>query len=292
MIHRVLVPLDGSEVSESVLAHLPRLLRNADAEVILLRADYPPPVESYVSITDAVLDVARHYLEGVRARLAAQGFRVRTVARVSSAAGAILQVVREQKVSHVAMATHGRTGFKRLLLGSVAERVIRASPVPVIVVRPGLPPAAPPRNLLVPLDGTDFSSAVLPEAMDLSRRFGARVVLLHVLERVEFGRFRRSSEPSRPDGRERGEERLRRASEWCRQRGIDTLPLLEEGSPPAVILNVCRFNAIDMIAMATHGRSGIPRLMAGSVTERVLRGAAVPVLVVRAAAAARRARTA
>jgi nucleotide-binding universal stress UspA family protein len=136
MIERIVVPLDGSALAEEILPQLKKVLYRADAEVVLVRAVIPPPVEDGVVIAEAPLGVAREYLRGVQDRLTQQGARVTTRTLLGSAAGVILDVAEEDEATMIAMATHGETGLKRLLLGSVAEQVLRNSPVPVLVTRP------------------------------------------------------------------------------------------------------------------------------------------------------------
>lgn len=273
MIRRILVPLDGTEAGESVLPHVLALVEKTGAEVILLRADQPLPVENYMPLYDAVVSAAQEYLEGVGRRLAAEGARARCVARIGGVPWTVAEVARQERVSLVAMATRARKGLGRLLIGTVAERVARQSPAPVLVVHATDRGGRPFRNILVPVDGTGIWSTVANPAVDLARLFESRILVLRVIPR--------GAEQRVPAERERAERDLREAAARFRARGISTFTLLEEGDPSEVILSVCRFNAIDMIAMATHGRSGIPRFLRGSVTERVVRGAPVPVLVAR-----------
>jgi nucleotide-binding universal stress UspA family protein len=188
----------------------------------------------------------------------------------------------------IAMATHGATGIKRILLGSVAEVILRKSPVPVFVVRPfwtekESPPesseAAPMRNLLVPVDGSDLAELAVPSALELARLFEARAILLRVLDES------RESDAAEVRG---AEEHLEAISRTFERRGIDTFVLVQKGDPVEEILKTVRFHHADLIVMTTHGRSGLSRLVTGSVTEQVLRRATVSLLVVRASKTRRR----
>lgn len=284
MLDKILVPLDGSVTAQAILPLLRRLLRRRDSEVLLLSVAPPPIAEAQVSMIDASLAASREYILGVKATLKEQGIRVRAEVRMGPPAGVILDMAEDEHVTLIAMATHGRTGLNRALMGSVAEQVLRKSPVPVFVVRPFwsyevLPPKTAPEKpyagILVPIDRSEISGAALGPAAELAELFGARLVLLHVLDVPKRGKA---------EGKLSDESLARAALEDQARtlKGIETAVVVDRGEPAKVILDNARFHGCDLIAMATHGRSGISRLVVGSVTEQVLRDAKVPVLIVRA----------
>ena len=282
MLERIIVPLDGSLTAEAVLPHVRRILHRQDSEIILVRAVVPAPVENSVLIADAATGAARSYVVGVQERMEREGVRVSSEVRVGSAVGVILDLADEKKATMIAMATHGASGLKRILLGSVAEVVLRKSPVPVFVVRPfwtseeGAPQqseTAPMKNLLVPVDGSDLAELAVPAALELARLFEARAILLRVLD---------DPKESTPAEVHEAEEHLDAISRTFERRGIDTFTLVQKGDAVEEILDAARFHHADLIVMTTHGRSGLSRLVTGSVTEQVLRRATVPLLVVRA----------
>lgn len=285
MIDRILVPLDGSRVAEQILPHLRRLLHRHDSEVILVRASVPPPMENGMLIADALLAAARDYLAGMTDLLRDQGVRARSVVRFGAPAGVILDVAEEERATMVALATHGETGLKRLLAGSVAEAVLKRCPVPVLVVRPFwsyelLPGRTdgeelqPLRNLLLPLDTLDAAELLLPPVTELAKLFDARVILMHVMTEAE--------QKDRDPGGRRAEQQSRLAGLASRleEEQIGTLVLLGKGDPAHEILEAAKSNDIDLIAMSTHAKSGLLRLFSSSVTERVLRESVCPMLVV------------
>jgi len=288
MLERIVVALDGSLTAEAVLPHVRRILRRQDSEIILVRAVVPPPVENAILIVDASLGAARAYIGGIQQRLEREGVRVSSEVRPGSAIGVILDVVDDRKATMVAMATHGASGLKRILLGSVAEAILRKSSVPVLVVRPfwtsrdempEVPESAPMRNLLLPVDGSDLAELAVPAALELARLYEARTILMRVLEETK--------EEDAAEVRE-AEEHLDAIARTFERRAVDTFLLVERGNPVDQILKAARFHHADLIVMTTHGRSGISRLVTGSVTEQVLRRAPVPLLVVRAKQARRR----
>jgi nucleotide-binding universal stress UspA family protein len=284
MLDRILVPLDGSPLSESVLPDVRRLLRRSDAEVILVRSEYPLLTNPYPGlVAESALGAVTSYLQGVADRLGEQGVRARTVADSGPAAEAILRAAQSERATLIALSTHGRTGAARVVMGSVAEQVLRGSPVPVLAVRM-IPDLAgefgptderrPFRNVLVPLDRSERALRALGPAADICRLFGARLLVLHVLE----------SE----NDRETGEAYLRAVEARAASQGLAVTSLVDRGDAVEEILDVARFHDIDLVVMATHGRRGLSRLTTGSVTEGVLRRSAVPVLVTRTADSASR----
>lgn len=287
MIDRILVPLDGSRVAEQILPHLRRLLHRHDSEVILVRAAVPPPIENGMLVADALLAAARDYLAETQDHLRDQGVRVRSVVRVGSPAGVILDVAEDERATMIALATHGETGLKRLLAGSVAEAVIKRSPVPVLVVRPFwsyelLPGRTdgeelqPMRNLLLPLHRPEEAEHLLPPVTELARLFEANIVLLHVMNEEEL----KSGDPAAR--RAEDEAQLAHLVSRLAEEKIQAQAIVGKGDPARQILEASRIHDIDLIAMSTHGKSGILRLFSSTITEKVLRESTCPMLVVHA----------
>jgi nucleotide-binding universal stress UspA family protein len=269
VFERMLLPLDGSAAAEAALP-VARLLAGPAAEVILLRAVGPAVTDVHVSFDpQGAVEEARAYLSAVQTRLGVRGVAVRSCAVAGDPGPAILAAVERERATLVAMSTHGRTGLSRLVFGSVAEGVVRASRVPVLLVRAGAPVPAGVRRVLVPLDGSARSARILDPAMALSRVFGAHLLLFHV-----FPRGPGPGDPQMP---------LREA---CAALDRAALPYDAEffsGDPADEIGKAVREFSIDLVAMATHGRTGLARAVLGSVTEAVLRHASCPMLVLRSA---------
>lgn len=277
MMERIVVPLDGSLTAETILAQVRRVLCRNDSEIILVRA-----VEDVVD-AEVALRAAREYLDAQREKLERGGAKVRVVAGQGTPVDVILETVEEQKATMIALATHGASGVSRLLLGSVAEEVLRRSGVPVLVIRPfwsyelQLPDGnqrPPLQTLLVPVDETDLSTVSLPGIIELARLFDMRIVLLRVLE-ASKGR----AVPA--EAHAEAVKQLKALARTVEKGGVEAVTLVDVGDPARQILDSIRSRGIDLIAMTTHGRSGLSRLVVGSVTERVLRSATVPLLVTR-----------
>jgi nucleotide-binding universal stress UspA family protein len=281
MLSRIVVPLDGSPTAEEILPHLRRILRQVDAEVVLVRTSNPTALAVPPAAVDAALGEAWTYLERLAGELGAQGLRVRARVELGAAAAQIVRAAEEERASLIAMTTHGRTGAGRAFLGSVAEDVFRRTPVPVLAVRVAAlpsPPAVsevpdPIRKVLVPVDGSDRSLHAFVPAAELCRLFDGRLHFVRVLEGDDAGE------------RSRATAQLEALEERGRAIGIEAVSTLTEGDPAERILELSRSHRADVIAMATHGRRGLSRLLFGSVTEAVLRRSPVPLLVVRSSEA-------
>ncbi len=302
MFERILIPLDGSPRAEAILTQVARILRREDSEIILLRVVDIPEVSSFEPARRAAVESARRaertsaqaYIHDLERRLADRGARVRATTVEGPAAAAILEQARLERATLIAMSTHGRGGLSRWLMGSVAEKVVRASSTPVLLLRSFRPtplgdlqPAShgelPFRKILVPTDGSPAAAAVLDPAGTFAQLFGSEVVVLHaelpvVVQGLEEAGFPSLQGPT-PSEKDRFTEQL---AERFRERRIPVKRRTIVGDPAEVVLDVSHSEDVDLIAMATHGRSGISRWVLGSVAERVLRHAGVPVLLVRA----------
>lgn len=274
MLERLLVALDGSPRSEAALAAVRSILRRHPAEVTLLQAVEAPPGSEPVLAAhlNVLIGRAEDYLGEKARELEALGAQVRPVVRVGYAAEVLLQAAEKETSGLLVLATHGRSGFQRWALGSVAEKILHASPLPVLAVRTAPDVAEPAfRRILVPLDGSEPSLAVIPSVAELARRFGAHLLLLNVCE----GPACTVPVPE-----------VTRAWKALREAGVSAEPLMRQGAPAPEILEAAREQSADLIAMATHGRSGLSRWALGSVAEKVLRASPVPTLLVRETAPA------
>lgn len=274
MIERILAPLDGSPTAEAVLPHVRRLARMTGSEIVLAQAVPVSGVDGGESVFRAAAQAGADYLAVVKDKLESAGFRTRVFVRAGGAAETVLGLAAEVRASLLAVATHGRTGAQRLVLGSVAETLLRSTPVPVLAVRPfwtydlqpeGGVESQPIRTILLPVGSGGQSLSVVPHALEMARLFRARVMILH----------------ARAPGGE-NENAVSELAERFRAEGIEATTLVEPGNPVDTILEACRSRAVDLAVMSTHGRGGLSRLVLGSVTEEVLRQARVPLLVVRA----------
>jgi len=269
MLERILVPLDGSTSAEAILSQLRRILPRHESQLTVFQALPLYPVLEHGD--------PEKYLRRVAFQLTTDGYPSQYLLRPGLPADAILEAAKAEHATMIALSTHGRTGVARWVLGSVAEKVLQASPLPVLVARSfpsstfrGRLEAQPVRNFLVPLDGSRLSLEALEPLRALARPVDAHVTLLHV------------SEPTPFDGRwETPDETLREAERVLREACIPATMDLRKGDPGEEILKCVEEKGIDLVVMTTHGRSGPSRWVFGSVTAKVLRSSSVPLLVVR-----------
>jgi nucleotide-binding universal stress UspA family protein len=265
LLSRVLVPLDGSPNAEIILPQLRRLLPRHESALTLLQA-LPP-------LHETTEEEARRYLRALANRLTLGGIPSKDAVRHGLAAEAILEAAAEEQATLIALATRGRSGVGRWMLGSVAEKVLQSSLTPLLLARTparwGLE-APPIRSILVPIDGTPEALDVLNPVLEFVRGVDARVRLLHVDEPTPYAGHWDS-----PD------ETVRKADHLLREACVPTTFEYRRGHPAEEILKSASENGVDLIAMTTHGRSGPPLWVKGSVAAEVLRATSVPLLVTR-----------
>jgi nucleotide-binding universal stress UspA family protein len=271
---KILVPLDGSELSKKVLVPVARLAEKLGATVRAIRVLDGITADRAMLHGEDPRAPAAADLERSLAPLARAGIPVGWDTYVGDAATRILQDADAQRATLIAMATHGRSGVQRWVRGSVAERVLRESAVPVLLVNPHTMGASLPiRRILVPLDGSELSAQVLPLVLDFARVHGSEVELLHVIEPGLDALASPLPASEHIETIDRFRDRLP---------GVEVVLRAARGEPASVILETAEREPFDLIAMSTHGRSGVARWAFGSTAENVLRAASSPLLVVRA----------
>ena len=279
MVHRLLIPLDGSKESETILPEA-RRLASPESEIHLLHVTpLPTPPTGEPTRMLGLHEMALPYLEDVRKAL--PGTRGLDLVRSGDAADAILQVALEMNIDLIAMTTHARKGVGRWALGSVAEAVVRKTELPVLLKRPEVPARTSPiRRILVPLDGSERSSSVLEVVKPLAARAQAELVLLHVRPLVLDPAPQWAMKGS-ISSRGGAEHRYQELADRLEAEQLKAWPALVDGEPAREILAQARELDVDLIAMATHGRTGLLRVLFGSVTQDVLRRSDRPLILIR-----------
>jgi len=297
---RILVPIDFSPFSRDALRYGSWLARSDNAVLDLLHVvqDLSPIAvggefggTSIARLSQEFESTADEALSTALPQEWLKGLTVNRQTIVGSPWQRIVDFAGSNNVGLICLGTHGRGGFSRFILGSVAERVVQHSSCPVLVVRrhqrdggddKDLSPAV--KRLLVPIDFSDFSANLIKEGCELARRLKADLHLLHVVEdnspaMSEIAQANPAFQAYSQDLLHRGDRQLEEASRTC-----DLLPdtvhrHVEVGAPVQKINDYAKANFIDLIVVATHGRSGISHWMLGSVAERLVRSAYCPVLV-------------
>ena len=249
---RLLLPLDGSSEAESILAAVLPMADRRPLRLTLFRAlkhsNARPATESY--------------LERARLALQRRGIDVRLESCLGDPADAIVSHAVSGRADLIAMTTHGRSGVKRLVMGSVTERVLRRAPVPLLACRPGTRMEGWVH--VVGLDGSSRAESVLENLLPLARLLGATLHLLHVGD-------------SESNAAIRGY--LKKIALRCSALGVPVTTAVRSGPASPGILRYAEDVRAGIVALATHGRTGLERLLLGSVAEQVLRHASCPVLL-------------
>lgn len=249
---RILLPLDGSSDAETILATVLPLAERRPLRLTLLSAIAKsggrPAVEEYLSRAVSALRQSK--------------LDVHAESCLGDPASAIVSHAVSDRADLIAMTTHGRTGLRRLLMGSVTEKVLRQAPFPLLTCRPGARMEGWAH--VVALDGSPRSESILDDILPLTRAVGATMHLLHV-----------RSGPAAAEA----ERSLARAARHALAAKVEVVTELRDGAPTREILRYAEEVRAGVVALATHGRTGVDRVLMGSVAEAVLRKASCPVLL-------------
>jgi nucleotide-binding universal stress UspA family protein len=291
MIKTILVPLDGSANCEHALAIAACLAKRAKAALRLVHVRQTMPDQ----VRFATSSKEQDYLDLI-------AWRIRQTTHISVYATVIEGPIAETIAEHarsvgatlIVMTTHGRGPFSRFWLGGVADQLIRRAPAFLIVVRPPEDECerAPsdsdwkPRRILVALDGSTFAEAILQRAVELAKLLSAELTLVRVIEPTPVltpnGLV---PQPLIPDStgfdelKTQARTYLEGIADNLRKDGLSAScrVLVDDRVAPAILEEGHEF---DLMALATHARHGISRMLLGSVTDKLVRGATRPVLVV------------
>jgi len=277
----VFVPLDGTPQSAAALPLARALAQACHGQIVLIR----------VAAAPHECDEAARYL--VRIAREFEKGDVAVVTEVCSAvevAAQLLWTVRDRRINAIVMATHGRRGLQRAVMGSVAESLVRDSPVPVLLVRPGDHRTTGVHTLLVPVDGTPGGALALGNAIALARATGARIVLLEVTVPIPLWMYSTafSGPVAVPVDPSWNDDALTSAQSYVgalatrlRAIGIEADARARIGDIVPTIDAVADEVDADLIVIATHARVGVARAFLGSTADAVVRTAQRPVLLVR-----------
>lgn len=297
MYAKILVPLDSSKTAEQVLAYLKPL--SAPGGELHLVSVVEPNMYTYVfasnetavreKIQAFIHDDLESYLADVGTTLQAQGYNVKTWVARGDAAQTIADVATKVGADLIAMTTHGRTGFSRWALGSVADRVIHIAHQPIFLVRMESQPASEYtiHQILTPLDGSSLAEDALAHAEKIARQSGASLFLLRVVEPlsswqqallVEHGYNERLLEEERF---EEANRYLGQVQEQLQMAAVKSRIEVYTGGAATAILQVLEKEPIDLVVMSTHGLSGYSRWVYGSIASKLLHNIACPLLLLR-----------
>ncbi len=293
---RLLVPLDGSRLAEAVLPVVERLAAAGATAVLLHVSERGAPATVHGERHLRACDEATAYLQDVAARLQPAGGAVEIHTHEvpeGDVAGSIAAHAEEEKASLIVLCTHGGGGVRDLLVGSIAQQVLRRGAVPVLLVRPDAAGASPPfapRTVLVPLDGTAGAEAALTPAADLARALGAALHLVMVVATLQTARGDRNPAALLLPATSRAMLDLQQSDAQgyldalaaeVRTSGLAVTTEVRRGEPAAALSDEAAEPGVGLVVVATHGRAGLQAIWAGSVTARLLGRTRAPVLLLR-----------
>lgn len=300
MFKHVLIPTDGSRVSAKAVKAGIALAREMGARVTGYHGVGAPPYGYY---GEPIFVDERLLAEAERAVLAAGEQHVAKIAKAARGAGVpfeplvartaatyegILDAARKRKCDVIFMASHGRRGVKRLVLGSVTQQVLTHSTIPVLVYRI-VPGVAMFKHILIPTDGSSVALKAAKAGIRLAAEIGARVTAFFAIEAWQpqlygegYGIDLRTFQSFERAAREAGERHVDAVAKLAKAAGVPFASLVGKAATPyEAIVDAASKRKCDVIFMASHGRRGLSKLMMGSVTQKVLSHTKVPVLVYR-----------
>ena len=297
MYTRMLIPMDGSKVAEQVLPYarflgkalaIPlELLEVVDPEAHTLLAK--PEQGRYVdTILAERIERSKSYLEAIAQSF--QGSHVNCLVKKGKAEEVVIEKAAMDKNTLIVMATHGRSGIQRWVLGSIADNILHGAANHVLLVRATdqgkTDGEAILRTVVVPLDGSQLSERVLPDVAELAKKIKLAVVLLRAyalppsVSGDDFGLY---SADLLDQLESEAKDYLAGKVKDLKTKGLeDVSSVVHIGYGAEEIITLARNTPDNFIAMCTHGRSGMKRWVFGSVTERVVRHSGDPVLIIRA----------
>jgi nucleotide-binding universal stress UspA family protein len=315
MSETILVPLDGSSAAQITLPYAVEIAAKLGSDITLLRVSEPhADLDIYHFYLEHITEQVHNQLDAYGAKDA----RVFSAVIQGRPADEILRHADESNASLIVMASRGSSGQGPWLLGNIAAKVLRATKRPVLLIRaPASETAMEQKGLvkriLIPLDGSKIGEVAIPFTETLAQALGSEIVLFHVIEpavttfaipedgvpgTMPLKELREypdlinivASEPG-VTGTVPVAEESRKASAIAylddvarplKERGLNISREISTGSTAELIVDYAAENAIDLIAMSTHGRSGTGRWVFGSVTDKVLHAGDTPVLVIQA----------
>lgn len=298
VIRQILVPLDGSALAESVLPAAAALAEGFGARVTLLHiVEERPPgtIHGQPHLTDG--DRAQAYLEEVARR---PSFRDRVVdahvhlPQAGDVAESVVDHARELGADLVVLSTHGKSGLRGFLFGSIAMRALQRGTTPILLVNPTAAGEAPPfvcRKILVPLDGTAAHEPALPIASTLGRAWRAFLHLEIVVptvgtlsgDEVVTGVLMPTAKRALLDLAQRGaQEYVRKLAETLTAEGVPTTSHVSRGEPATSLVDAANRVEADLVVMASHAKGALDAFWSGSLTPKVIEKLGRPLLLVRA----------
>ncbi len=284
---KVLVPLDGSELAERAIPYAKNLAKTKGSEVILFTVS--------IASVEQLDRPIKAYLELNSNELQSQGIKASTAIAYGDVADEIISFADKNNIDLIIISTHGYSGIKRWVLGSVARKVLYGTCVQVLLTKSKSPKVSQVelKKLLLPLDGSAFSEAPIPFVEELTKGTETEIILTVVSEPPIVPSY--GDRPINPTWEKYRDtlwvEMQQQASEYIgkiktrleKQRVKIKSQVIpgELGKVAESIMKAAQKENVDLIAMATHGRTGVSRWAYGGITNRIVEQSIQPVLLIR-----------
>jgi nucleotide-binding universal stress UspA family protein len=296
MFEKILVPLDGSELAEIVLPYAEELAGKLGSEIVLVyvsESAHDPDESKHMNYLQKIVQITRDgagtYADN---RGSAPAVQVKSVILTGYPAEEIVNYADREGIGLIVMATHGQSGIKLWALGSVAEKVVRATERPVVLIRargarPDVKEKGILNKVLVALDGSAEGEAIVPYIEELALKLKAEVVLFHVLAKGYQNSYNYVplTDKQIESDKALATDYLNKVEARLKEKGIAVEKRLSIGiifgNAAELIIQFDKEVQADLLAMTTHGRSGVERWSFGSVAEKVLQAGTTPLLLVR-----------
>jgi len=296
LYEKILVPLDGSELAQIALPYAEKLAKALGSQIILIyvsESNDDRNQHMHKFYLQQMAEAAQRDAERFQDRQGVGTIKVDSVMIVGDPAEAIVEYADKQDIGLIVMTTHGRSGIKRWAMGSVADKVLRSTKQPIALIRAkgARPDMLGERTILskilVTLDGSKESEAVIPYVEELASKLQAEVILLQVIAPdyhiyaaggPEYGVY---AEQQIESMKKFTRDYLEAIIAGLKQKEVSAKAEIMLGTAAETIINFADQANVSLVAMTTHGRSGVTRWAIGSVAERVLRAGNTPLLLVR-----------
>jgi len=308
MYRKMLVPLDGSELAEVVFTYAIELSGRLDMDIVLLHASsqnmqtFLPMQRAYIEhAAESLQKQAREIQKSSGLKPKGRLIEVQGELVVGYPADEILHYAEKNEIDLILLATHGHSGLKRWYIGSVAGKLLNAAKIPTFLVRAGIQEETtfdkwPSQTLLVPLDGSELAESVIPHVETMAGQRSSEpvdVVLLRVSETPTMPSYYGPDisgvsydwgDYIQPEARRRKQvatEYLAGIEKQLKDKKINVRSEVIEGKSNDEIVDYAGKNPYSIIVMASHGRSGLSRLVYGSVAANLLQGISNPILLIK-----------
>lgn len=302
MYKKILIPLDGSELAEEIFPYVVQLARRLNLDLVFLHV-CTPEERPFNTMHKAYIERMAERVNGVplellkRPDVSIVGKPLHAIGKVviGHPAKEIINYAKNTDVDFILMATHGYSGLRRWVMGSVSEKVIRASNIPVLITRNMVLNQIPydkwlTDTMVVPLDGSELSEWVIPHVKKLAKQQGnenIKVILLRICETLRtktdypYIDFNEYEDKLTEHCKQLSEKYLREIKKRLQSAGLDVESSVITGSPAQEIIEYARKNPLDLIIMATRGHSAITHWAFGSVADKIIHGVANPIFLIR-----------